>query len=414
MSKGPALPTSKFIHPSLHPQPPGLQNDDLDSADLFRQNANVTNESSDKTKSLLEYLNMFEENKITDLDGYRHTVLSRRGGGTEGGGSNNCLKPKFRIDDENRMHVYFDNMHIAIPSGDGKSVIPASPKFNEKFLDDFDPEKDSLRLTDGPWSAWIVIEGNTPEILVIDGSEEPPTASEVIGDKIIWNIASWTVKDSLDTGKAPSIIEADYYTCPYLPVVEPSSHPFFPHLYQKRKKLDTKSAASSKWFAKVYYGAVIDVMTGQRKEVLKADAKTEFQVMGGQTWYVLIRTDSEGLITTAELTEGEVDTLPFQQQEEGVTSGVGGVYSFKAFTFDEIAGDGGVSKLVPRVFLGSDIIWYRWLHKNVGSGAKCYKRFDNANLKHEFRTFEGRGDIDVFEEGNSIVIEYNASTGSGD
>ena len=62
----PTLPTSKFTFPQLFAPPSGLTVDEMDLGERLTQNANYTNEGTDKLKSLLMFLGMFEEVELVD------------------------------------------------------------------------------------------------------------------------------------------------------------------------------------------------------------------------------------------------------------------------------------------------------------------------------------------------------------
>jgi hypothetical protein len=80
MPEGVSMPIGDFANPPLSAPPPGLNNEEIDIGEDLRKNASSTNEGTKKLQDVLRYLNMFEENIITEARGYKHIVLSRNTG----------------------------------------------------------------------------------------------------------------------------------------------------------------------------------------------------------------------------------------------------------------------------------------------------------------------------------------------
>lgn len=79
----PAIPSAEFNFPNLLSPPPGLTVDEMDVGQAFTQNANSTNEGTDKLRSLLIYFHMFEEVELVDNNGFKRVCLVRRTGKEE-------------------------------------------------------------------------------------------------------------------------------------------------------------------------------------------------------------------------------------------------------------------------------------------------------------------------------------------
>ena len=377
--------------------PVGLDIGDFDSGDLFRGNASAGNEQGGKLQGVLQYLHMFEENSITDLLGYRHTVLSRKQGGLEGG-TGGCLKPVFYVGKNDQIRVYFRPAYLLLPGGDSGGLIPVTPKFQGVDLDKpMDPEEgDGKGLSDGEYGAWLKLDGYDAEITVKGADEDPPKPPESVNDGVVWNIAKWSIEGS-------EIVDGEYYACPFLPATDNTTHSFYPTLYQSNNKIPG-DGGQSQWSMKVYYGSIHDLHTGDHYKVERCDNKTEISVSYGQDWYLEVKTDNSGVPTSFKITETEPEVEPFQPPEGGVTSSREGTYKWKLFSIES----GGGGKLVPRIFHSGDISWYRWLHDNLTYQAenkgRVYKQFNTDNYKHEFRHIVGGGATKVYEQGNSILI----------
>lgn len=404
-----SMPSADFRTGSIFGPPPGLTNEEIDSGEAFRGNADHSNESRGKLQMLLNYLLMFEENQITDLNGYKHILLSRRNGGIDPGALRGCLRPRFLITDTNGIKAYWGLAYLLMPGGDGRSLIPLPPIFQGAYLDDQgdDPAEDnSMLLSDGDWAAYLKIEGYEATLLIQAESDPAPASSGNINDGSVWRLATWSV-EGFGTDDVKTTDE-EFYSCPFLPTLEETAHPFFPFLYQKKGtlKIGAPPGPEDQWYMKVWYGAVHDILTGHVTRVTNADGNTELAAKDGETWWVSMATNDEGYPVTAALVNTEPSANPFQQPEDPtVTSGHGGSYKWKAFELTLI-GD----RLVPRIFLGSDISWHRTLFKNVGGGeGRVYYQFNTETFQNELRTISGEGTIFVTTMGQEIIIDSCAA-----
>lgn len=405
-----SIPSSDFQHPPLVAPPPGMMNDEIDFSEELRRNANFSNEGGGKIQDLLQYLKGFEENQITDLLGYKHLVLSRRNGGLDDAIIGGCLKPLFRLSNENKVKVYFASSFILFPGGDTKSLIPLSPKFQGQYLDNPpggrpDPSDNHMLLSDGKWRAYIRISGYEANIYVESPDDIVTPNGGTVGDEVVWQIATWEVANS--GTQQVRIFNKEFYTCPFLPVADDGAHPFFPHFYQKRNSLQSDVPGSHSWFMKVHYGNINDLETGTQIRVDGCDATTEYSVTAGETWWVRLETSDDGAPSSATLNRGEPSQQSYREEgddPEGSTlSAQQGIYKFKLFEIGSVNG-----RLVARVFWGSDIPWTRNLMGNVGEGeGRVWKAFNLENKRHELRSLTGEGDVTVTTMGDEIIIECN-------
>jgi hypothetical protein len=403
MSRNSSIPAPEFSNPPLIGPPPGLNNDEFDVGELFRGNAGATNESSGKLQQLLSYLSSFSENQFTDARGYRYDVLSKITGGELLQG---CLRPRFKIDKSKNVKLYFDPAYISIPGGDRRSLIPLVPKFNGVYLDKLNRKEDSMLIADGEWKAWLKIDGHDANIIVQSSSDTPPLPPASIGQGAVWNLARWSVEGS---GSANvNIVDAEYFSCPFLPNDISTTHPFYPNLYQKRETLETDRSVVPTWAFTAYYGALHDIHTGTIMTCENADNSTELTGEEGDVWWVRLDTDENGAPQNLKLTKEE-PSHQVHQPPEGIVSGQQGIYKFKAFELVAFNG-----QLFPKIFLGADITWYRWLHENVGTGGgRVYKIFNTSTYRHEFRTVKGCWGSVVSEDGDVIKIELSAENVGG-
>ena len=399
------MPGQEFANPPLTAPPPGLNPDEIDIGDHLMRNAQSTNEGTGKLQHLLNYLHTFRERQITDLRGYKHTILSRESGGLDASLLGGCLKPLFRISDTKQVSAFFASAFILVPGGDSRSLIPLPPKFQGVYLDDppnSDPAQNSQPLSNGNWEAYITISGYNAEITVQTTSGTPPVLG-TIGDSVVWRLATWVVEDA-GTEDA-KISGEEYYACPFIPSIDETAHPFFPFLYQKKKSLQDDDAGPSNWFMKVWHSNVHDVLEGDVLPVQECDGATEKEVTAGQTWWCKLETNVTGRPTVATITESE-PTIQLHREDPDIPDSTEGeeqegVYKFKLFTLEEING-----KLVPRIFLGSDIIWGRNLIRNIGGGdGRVWKWFNTNNNRHELRSLTGLGDVTITTMGDEILIE---------
>lgn len=396
------MPSPDFRSPDMFGPPPGLLPDEIDVGQGLRMGAEHSNEVRGKLQHLLNYIRMFDENQITDLLGFEHTILSRRTGGIDNGFTGSCLRPRFTIDSENKVSAFWYPVYLLMPGGDGRSLIPMPPSFQGKQLDDQGdtPAADNpMLLSNGDWEAFLRVNGYEAELIIQTDDEPNPETSGPVGDVSVWRLAKWSVEghgteDAAITGQ-------EFYACPFLPSIEETAHPFFPFLYRSIDSL--KSPGTEVWKAKVWPGKVHDKHTGTVIDVANADGETVIEVADEETWWVEVTTNSEGLPTSAALTKTEPAHQVFQQAEDpSVTGGQGGAYKFKAFTLTVVGG-----RLVPRIYLGSDIVWDRVLFKNVGDGdGRLYKQLNTTTFQNELRTITGTGDITVTTMGDEIIISY--------
>lgn len=405
------LPSAEFAHPPMQGPPAGLDIGDFDSGDLFRSNASAGNEQGGKLQSVLQYLHMFEENSITDLLGYKHTVLSRRQGGEEGGGTGGCLKPVF-FQKKKRLIVFFRTAYLLVPGGKSGGLIPVTPEFSGIPLDkpmDPDEDGDGMVLSNGEWAAWLTIDGYDAEIIVQSAGDSPPEPPENLSDGGVWNLAKWSIENSGEDDV--KVVDPEYYACPFIPATDRNTHSFYPTLYQKKNKVG--EGEDSSWYMKVYYGSVHDLHKGQHYRVARCDNQTEIPVSSGEAWYLKMKTSNLGVPEELEITSEDPEVTPFQPPEAGVTHGTpdggAGTYKWKLFEITS-AGD----KLVTRIFHSGDISWYRWLHDNllgdsqpiVDEQARVYKKFNQETYKHEFRHIVAGDQIKVTENADSITITW--------
>ena len=412
------LPEAEFVNAPMQGPPVGLDVGDFDSGEFFRGNASAGNEQGGKLQSVLQYLHMFEENSITDLLGYKHTVLSRRQGGEGEGGTGGCLKPAF-FQENKKLTAFFRPAYLLLPGGDSGGLIPVTPTFNGIPLDKpMDPveDGDGMMMSDGNWAAWLKLDGYDAEIIVQSAGDNPPSPPSNVSDGVVWNLAKWSIEGSGDDDV--KVVNEEYYACPFVPATDRNTHSFYPTLYQKKTEIGDDGDSS--WYMKVYYGNVHDLHKGEHHKVERCDNETEILVNSGETWYFKLKTSNLGVPEELTITSEAPEVTPFQPPEKGVTDETpdegAGTYKWKLFEITA-AGD----KLVARIFHSGDISWYRWLHDNLlgdaepveDRQARVYKRFNQDTYKHEFRHIVAGDRIKVLEGDDKITISWISDDGSG-